>query len=59
MLPYAFSSSEFGPVAGIEQSITFSETGRIPFFEMTILVVFGSFGQHSGLFKCVETSTPA
>jgi hypothetical protein len=55
MLPYAFSSSEFGPViTGIEARAlpAFSETGRIPFFDDNPLW-FWFFGQHSGLFPNV------
>lgn len=51
MLPYAFSSSEFGPViTGIEARAlpAFSEGGRIPFFDDDPLW-FWLFGQHSGL----------
>ena len=51
MLPYASSSSEFGPViADIEaRSLpAFSEKGRIPFFDDNPLL-FWIFGQHSGL----------
>jgi hypothetical protein len=51
MLPYALSSSEFGPaITGIEaRSLpAFSETGRIPFFDDDPLW-FWFFGQHSGL----------
>lgn len=51
MLPYALSSSEFGPViTGIEARAlpAFSETGRIPFFDDNFLWFF-FLGQHSGL----------
>lgn len=51
MLPYALSSSKFGPVvSGIEARAlpAFSQTGRIPFFSNNSLW-FWLFGQHSGL----------
>ena len=51
MLPYALSSSKFGPViTGIEARAlpAFSETGRIPFFDDNLLW-FLFLGQHSGL----------
>lgn len=51
ILPYALSSSEFGPtIAGIAARAlpAFSATGRIPFFDDNPLW-FWLFGQHSGL----------
>jgi hypothetical protein len=51
MLPYALSSSEFGPIiTGVEARAlpAFSETGRIPFFDDNPFW-FWLFGQHSGL----------
>ena len=51
MLPYAFTSNEFGPIiTGIEARAlpALSERGRIPFFDDNPLW-FWFFGQHSGL----------
>ena len=52
MLPYALSSSKFGPViAGVEARVLpeFSQTGRIPFFDDNSPLWFWFFGLHSGL----------
>lgn len=56
MLPYALSSSKFGPViAGIELRAlpAFSQTGRIPFFDDRHPLWFWFFGLHSGLLTTV------
>jgi len=56
MLPYALSSSKFGPViAGIEVRALpeFSQTGRIPFFDDNNPLWFWVFGLHSGLMPTV------
>lgn len=51
MLPYALSSSKFGPtITGVaaRESLGLAQTGRIPFFSND-LIWFWLFNQHSGL----------